>query len=46
MLRTIMVGNYVSVQGCFVRALADGRVVVRVDQREYIGHPVRAQTAA
>jgi hypothetical protein len=40
MLRTIEVGTCMSVQGLVVRQLADGRVVVRVDDRLYTGHPV------
>ena len=46
MLRTIMIGTCVSVQGLLVRQLDDGRVVVRVDDRIYQGLPVpsRSQT--
>ena len=40
MVKTITLGNYVSVQGLWVRDLADGRMVVRVGQTEFIGRPV------
>lgn len=40
MLRTITVGTYISVQGTFVRALADGRIVVRVGEKLFQGRPV------
>jgi hypothetical protein len=40
MVRTITIGGYISVQGLWVRDLSDGRVVVRVGQREYVGYPV------
>ncbi|MCB1336839.1 MAG: hypothetical protein KDK10_05070 [Maritimibacter sp.] len=40
MVRTVTVGNYISVQGLWVRNLADGRMVVRVGQEEFVGHPV------
>ena len=42
MLRTILVGSCVSVQGTFVRTLSDGRIVVRVGKRLYTGKPVMA----
>ncbi|PRX31188.1 hypothetical protein SAMN05216257_10432 [Meinhardsimonia xiamenensis] len=40
MLRTIMVGKYISVQGEFVRELANGLIEVRVGSRTYTGRPV------
>jgi len=47
MVRTITVGNYVSIQGVFVRSLDDGRIVVRVGKEEFSGRPVtRAKAAA
>lgn len=42
MLRTIVVGSCVSVQGLFVRALSDGKLVVKVDEKLFVGHPVSA----
>lgn len=40
MVKTITVGNYISIQGLFVRDLADGRIVVKVGPDEYAGKPV------
>ena len=42
MLRTIMLGTCVLVQGLFVRQLADGRIAVRVGEMTYSGFPVSA----
>ncbi len=42
MLRTIILGTCVSVQGIFVRQLPDGRIAVRVGNRIYAGKPVKA----
>lgn len=41
MLRTITVGTHVQIQGLFVKALENGKVVVSVGSREYEGHPVK-----
>ena len=41
MLRTIVLGSCVSVQGTFVRALPDGRIVVRVGGKTFAGRPVQ-----
>jgi hypothetical protein len=41
MLRTIVLGSCVSVQGTFVRALTDGRIVVRVGTKTFAGRPVQ-----
>lgn len=40
MLRTITIGSTVSVQGTYVRALPDGRIVVKLDDTTYAGLPV------
>ncbi len=40
MLRTITLGSCVSVQGIVVKQLSDGKLVVRVDEKTFIGHPV------
>ena len=47
MLCTISIGRHSSVQGQYVARLTDGRVVVRVGQREYVGFPIThaAETA-
>ena len=42
MLKTILIGSCVSVQGIFIRDLADGRIVVRVGKRVFQGRPVAA----
>ena len=43
MLRTISLGSCVSVQGLLVGHQADGRIIVRVDEKTFVGFPV-AQT--
>ena len=45
MLRTITIGSCVSVQGTFVRTLANGRIAVRVGKRIFAGLPVGQQAA-
>ncbi len=40
MLRTITLGSCVSIQGFFVKALEDGRIVVRVGTRTFKGIPI------
>ena len=40
MLRTITMGSTISVQGTYVRALPDGRIVVKLDETTYAGLPV------
>ncbi|MFK7868153.1 MAG: hypothetical protein AB8B58_02815 [Roseobacter sp.] len=40
MLRTIILGSAVMIQGLFVRALPDGRIVIKVDEKNYAGIPV------
>jgi len=40
MLKTITVGSCISIQGTFVKTLADGRIVVRVGERTFEGKPV------
>ena len=42
MLRTIMIGACVSVQGTFVKTLPNGHMVVRVGDRLFAGRPVVA----
>ncbi|WP_206169677.1 hypothetical protein [Tropicibacter alexandrii] len=45
MLRTIVLGSCVSIQGLFEKALPDGRISVRVGDRIYTGRPVVAKAA-
>lgn len=40
MLRTIILGSCVSVQGQFVRQLDNGKIVVQVGDRTFEGKPV------
>ena len=40
LLKTITVGNYISVQGILEKVLSDGRIEVRVGSRIYTGSPV------
>ena len=40
MLKTILLGSCVSVQGIFVQAFKDGRIAVRVGSRVCRGFPV------
>lgn len=46
MIKTIVIGSCVSVQGVFVRALADGRIAVRDGDKTYHGRPVSAPAQA
>lgn len=41
MVKTISVGRYMSVQGKFIKALANGKILVRVGEKLFEGHPVR-----
>jgi hypothetical protein len=40
MLRTISVGSCVSIQGLMVGQLADGKIMVKVDEKTFVGYPV------
>ena len=40
MLRTILIGSCIFLQGEFVNSYADGRMAVRLDGKIHIGHPV------
>ena len=42
MIKTIIIGSCVSVQGTFVKTLANGHIVVRVGDRMFSGRPVQA----
>ncbi|SFR35532.1 hypothetical protein [Litoreibacter janthinus] len=43
MLRTVMIGSCVSIQGIFVQALENGLIRIKVDDREFDGRPVQAR---
>ncbi len=45
MIRTISLGSYISVQGMFIRALDDGKIVVRDGERTFVGFPVTGRSA-
>jgi len=45
MLRTILLGTCVYVQGEFIRRLADGRIVVRDGKRFFTGRSVATRAA-
>jgi hypothetical protein len=46
MLRTIAVGSCVSIQGLLVAQMADGKIMVKVDERTFVGYPVTQSKAA
>lgn len=46
MLRTITLGSCVSVQGLVVGQQADGKLMIRVDEKTFVGFPVVAAHAA
>jgi len=46
MLKTILLGSCVYVQGTFVRNLDDGKILVRVGDRLFQGLPVASKAAA
>lgn len=45
MLKTIMIGRYLSIQGQFVRTTPTGLVVVRVGTETFAGRPVKRHVA-
>ena len=46
MLRTITVGSCVSIQGLLVGQMADGKIMVKVDDKTFVGVPVPVVRAA
>jgi hypothetical protein len=46
MLRTIAIGSCVSIQGLLVAQMADGKIMVKVDDRTFVGFPVTKTKAA
>ena len=46
MIRTINIGSCVSVQGLFVSQLSDGKIVVKVDEKTFVGFPVTQSRAS
>jgi hypothetical protein len=45
MLRTIIIGSCVQVQGLFERQLENGKILVRVGTRLFEGYPVARKAA-
>ncbi|MFC2967013.1 hypothetical protein [Acidimangrovimonas pyrenivorans] len=45
MLRTITLGSCVSVQGTFVRNMANGKIAVRVGDKTFVGYPISKKAA-
>ena len=46
MLRTVVVGSCVSVQGLMVGQMSDGKIMVKVDDKTFTGFPVPTFRAA
>ncbi|WP_417242109.1 hypothetical protein [Celeribacter sp.] len=46
MIKSITLGNYISVQGLFVRDSTDGKIVVRVGEKTFEGTPVASYKLA
>ena len=40
MIKTILIGTCISVQGTFVKSLQNGKIAVRVGQKVFEGTPV------
>ncbi|MGR3541406.1 MAG: hypothetical protein ACU0BS_08250 [Hasllibacter sp.] len=45
MIRTVNIGEHLSIQGAFVRDLPNGRVLVRVGKSTFAGKPVGTKAA-
>jgi hypothetical protein len=41
MIRTILISDYIQVQGAFVRALGDGNIVVCTGNGQFTGRPIQ-----
>lgn len=42
MLRTITIGSCISVQGLFVGDATDGKIIVQVGEKNFVGRPVHS----
>lgn len=42
MLRTISIGSCISVQGIVIGQANDGKLMIRVDDKTFVGYPVNA----
>jgi hypothetical protein len=45
MLSTIVIGKYITAQGVFVSALANGHIVIRAGQTLLTGRPISKRVA-
>ncbi len=41
MIRTILISDYIQVQGAFVRSLGDGKIVVCTGNGKFAGRPIQ-----
>jgi len=46
MLRTITIGSCISVQGTFVGDTTDGKIIVSVGEKTFVGRPVTTVAVA
>jgi hypothetical protein len=46
MIRTILISDYIQVQGAFVRALDDGKIVVCTGNGQFTGRPIQTGATA
>lgn len=46
MIRSITLGEYISVQGIFVKETPSGKVIVRVGDKTFEGKPITSSRAA
>ena len=46
MLRTITIGHHISVQGMFIGKLDNGKIMVRVGEKTFVGRPVSSAVSA
>ncbi|WP_045393341.1 hypothetical protein [Falsirhodobacter sp. alg1] len=46
MLRTITIGSCISVQGLFVSDMPDGKMIVQVGEKSFVGRPVSSERVA
>lgn len=46
MIRTISVGNYLTIQGFFVKMLDNGLMVIRDGEKMFVGEPVTKKLAS
>ncbi|MGY6706175.1 hypothetical protein [Roseinatronobacter sp.] len=45
MIRTIKIGKYITAQGVFVRALANGHIIIRAGTQTLTGRPISTRVA-